>query len=146
MGFHSSAITFNNSEWDRGFINNIISNKTKTYIHQFNYVPKYIKHFMHGESEDTTLLLGAEIEVGGNNNISSDNDKNSTVKKCIQIMNRSDSDEEKKRSIISKIEDRIWKRRTARWFSFSSVGGLNTRWGRFLQRIPEIFCRAADLC
>lgn len=83
-----------NSERNIGFINNIISNKTKTYIHQFNYVPKYIKHFMPGESEDTTLLLGAEIEVGGNNNISSDNDKNSTVKKCIQIMNGSDSDEE----------------------------------------------------
>lgn len=66
----------------------------KTYIHQYNYVPKYIKHFIPGESEDTTLLLGAEIEVGGNNNISSDNDKNSTVKKCIQIMNGSDSDEE----------------------------------------------------
>lgn len=94
ISFHSSAITFNNSEWDRGFINNIISNKTKTYIHQFNYIPKYIKHFMPGESEDTTFLLGAEIEVGGNNNISSDNDKNSTVKKCIQIMNGSDSDEE----------------------------------------------------
>lgn len=94
ISFHSSTITFNNSEWNRGFINNIISNKTKTYIHQFNYIPKYIKHFMPGESEDTTLLLGAEIEVGGNNNISSDNDKNSTVKKCIQIMNGSDSDEE----------------------------------------------------
>lgn len=94
ISFHSSAITFNNSEWDRGFINNIISSKTKTYIHQFNYIPKYIKHFMPGESEDTTLLLGAEIEVGGNNNISSDNYKNSTVKKCIQIMNGSDSDEE----------------------------------------------------
>lgn len=94
ISFHSSAITFNNSEWDRGFINNIILNKTKTYIHQFNYIPKYIKHFMPGESEDTTLLLGAEIEVGGNNNISSDNDKNSTVKKCIQIINGSDSDEE----------------------------------------------------
>lgn len=94
ISFHSSAITFNNSEWDRGFINNIILNKTKTYIHQFNYIPKYIKHFMPGEPEDTTLLLGAEIEVGGNNNISSDNDKNSTVKKCIQIMNGSDSDEE----------------------------------------------------
>ena len=94
ISFHSSAITFNNSEWDRGFINNIILNKTKTYIHQFNYIPKYIKHFMPGESEDTTLLLGAEIEVGGNNNVTSDNDKNSTVKKCIQIMNGSDSDEE----------------------------------------------------
>lgn len=90
----SISFSFNNSERNIGFINNIISNKTKTYIHQFNYVPKYIKHFMPGESEDTTLLLGAEIEVGGNNNISSDNDKNSTVKKCIQIMNGSDSDEE----------------------------------------------------
>ena len=53
----------------------------------------------------------------------------------------SDDDEEKKRSIISKIEDRIWKRRTAGRFSFSSVGGLNTRWGRFLQRMSEIFCQ-----
>lgn len=90
----SISFSFNNSERNIGFINNIISNKIKTYIHQFNYVPKYIKHFMPEESEDTTLLLGAEIEVGGNNNISSDNDKNSTVKKCIQIMNGSDSDEE----------------------------------------------------
>lgn len=88
------SFSFNNSELNIGFINNIILNKTKTYIHKFNYIPKYIKHFMPGESEDTTLLIGAEIEVGGNNNISSDNDKNSTVKKCIQIMNGSDSDEE----------------------------------------------------
>lgn len=87
-----NPITFNNSEWNIEFLDSL--NHSKTYIHQFNYVPKYIKHFMPGESEDTTLLLGAEIEVGGNNNISSDNDKNSTVKKCIQIMNGSDSDEE----------------------------------------------------
>ena len=66
----------------------------KTYIHPYNYVPEYIKHFIPGESEDTTLLLGAEIEVGGNDNICSNNDKELTVKKCIQIMNRSDSDEE----------------------------------------------------
>ena len=94
ISFSSSrnAITFNNSEWNIEFLDSL--NHSKTYIHQFNYVPKYIKHFMPGESEDTTLLLGAEIEVGGNNNISSDNDKNSTVKKCIQIMNGSDSDEE----------------------------------------------------
>ncbi len=92
--FPRSPITFNN-EWNRELINNhIVSNKSKTYIHQFNYIPKYVKHFMPGESEDTTLLLGAEIEVGGNNNIIFDNDKNSTVKKCIQIMNGSDSDEE----------------------------------------------------
>lgn len=99
ISFSSSrnAITFNNGEWNRAVINNVMSNKSKTYIHQFNYIPKYIKHFMPGESEDTTLLLGAEIEVGGNNNIQFDNDKNyknSTVKKCIQIMNGSDSDAE----------------------------------------------------
>lgn len=84
----------NSYEFERGYFRSFVSSRFKTYIHQFNYVPKYIKHFMPGESEDTTLLLGAEIEVGGNNNISSDNDKNSTVKKCIQIMNGSDSDEE----------------------------------------------------
>ena len=87
-----NPITFNDSE----FLDSAL-NPSKTYIHQFNYIPKYIKHFMPGESEDTTLLLGAEIEVGGNNNISYDNDKNyknSTVKKCIQIMNGSDSDAE----------------------------------------------------
>ena len=84
----------NSYEFERGYFRSFVSSRSKTYIHQFNYVPKYIKHFMPGESEDNTLLLGAEIEVGGNNNISSDNDKNSTVKKCIQIMNGSDSDEE----------------------------------------------------
>lgn len=84
----------NSYEFERGYFRSFVSSRSKTYIHKFNYVPKYIKHFMPGESEDTTLLLGAEIEVGGNNNISSDNDKNSTVKKCIQIMNGSDSDEE----------------------------------------------------
>lgn len=81
-------------EYFRSFVSSFVSSRSKTYIHQFNYVPKYIKHFMPGESEDTTLLLGAEIEVGGNNHVTSDNDKNSTVKKCIQIMNGSDSDEE----------------------------------------------------
>ena len=81
-------------EYFRSFVSSFVSSRSKTYIHQFNYVPKYIKHFMPGESEDTTLLLGAEIEVGGNNHVTSDNDKNSTVKKCIQIMNESDSDEE----------------------------------------------------
>lgn len=92
----------NSYEFERGYFRSFVSSRSKTYIHQFNYVPKYIKHFMPGESEDTTLLLGAEIEVGGNNNISSDNDKNSTVKKCIQIMNGSDSDEE---NLIYSIHD-----------------------------------------
>lgn len=91
----STGRSVNESISDREYYHDFYDMKVrKTYIHSFNYVPKYIKHFMPGESEDTTLLLGAEIEVGGNNNISSDNDKNSTVKKCIQIMNRSDSDAE----------------------------------------------------
>ena len=87
-------VSSNSCEFEREYFRSFVSSRSKTYIHQFNYVPKYIKHFMPGESEDTTLLLGAEIEVGGNNNVTSDNDKNSTVKKCIQIMNGSDSDEE----------------------------------------------------
>lgn len=87
-------VSSNSCEFEREYFRSFVSSRSKTYIHQFNYVPKYIKHFMPGESEDTTLLLGAEIEVGGNNNVTSDNDKNSTVKKCIQIMNESDSDEE----------------------------------------------------
>lgn len=87
-------VSSNSCEFEREYFRSFVSSRSKTYIHQFNYVPKYIKHFMPGESEDTTLLLGAEIEVGGNNHVTSDNDKNSTVKKCIQIMNGSDSDEE----------------------------------------------------
>ena len=91
----STGHPVNESISDREYHHDFYDMKVKkTYIHSFNYVPEYIKHFMPGESEDTTLLLGAEIEVGGNNNIPSDNDKNSTVKKCIQIMNGSDSDEE----------------------------------------------------
>lgn len=35
---------------------------SKKYIHQYNYKPEYIKHYMPDEDE-TTLLLGAEIEV-----------------------------------------------------------------------------------
>lgn len=66
----------------------------KNYIHPYNYVPEYIKHFMPGESENTTLLLGAEIEVGGNDSVHCDNDNEHTVKKCIQIINESDSDKE----------------------------------------------------
>lgn len=34
----------------------------KKYIHQYNYKPEYIKHYMPDEDE-STLLLGAEIEV-----------------------------------------------------------------------------------
>lgn len=66
----------------------------KDYIHEYNYIPEYIKHFMDGENKRTTLLLGAEIEVGGNNPEIDLNKKESVVKKCIQIMNGSESDKE----------------------------------------------------
>ena len=64
---------------------------TKKYIHQFNYTPVYIPHYMPYENENTALLLGAEIEIAGNIH---EPDRETVVKKCIQIMNGSDSDEE----------------------------------------------------
>ncbi len=66
----------------------------KTYIHEYNYTPEYIKHFMDYENKRTTLLLGAEIEVGGNKPEVDSNNKQSVVKRCIQIMNGSESDKE----------------------------------------------------
>lgn len=39
-----------------------ICKKKNKYIHEYNYKPEYIKHYMPGEDE-STLLLGAEIEV-----------------------------------------------------------------------------------
>ena len=67
------------------------SNPRKKYIHQFNYTPVYIPHYMPYENENTALLLGAEIEIAGNTH---EPDRETVVKKCIQIMNGSDSDEE----------------------------------------------------
>ena len=63
-----------------------------SYIHSWNFTPEFIHHYMPGENPNTTLLLGAEIEVAGNTNerIS----RNDVVKKCIQIMNGSESDKE----------------------------------------------------
>ena len=66
----------------------------KYYIHEYNYTPEYIKHFMDHENKRTTLLLGAEIEVGGNKPEVDSNNKQSVVKRCIQIMNGSESDKE----------------------------------------------------
>ena len=66
----------------------------KHYIHEYNYTPEYIKHFMDHENKRTTLLLGAEIEVGGNKPEVDSNNKQSVVKRCIQIMNGSESDKE----------------------------------------------------
>lgn len=66
----------------------------KEYIHAFNYKPKYIHHFMDNEKHSTTLLLGVEIEVAGNDPVKDTEIKENVVKKCIQIINGSDSDEE----------------------------------------------------
>lgn len=75
--------------------NTMINNcNKKYYIHEYNYTPKYIKHFMDHENKRTTLLLGAEIEVGGNKPEVDSNNKQSVVKRCIQIMNGSESDKE----------------------------------------------------
>lgn len=75
-------------------INHGAMKSNKTYIHQYNYMPEYIKHFMDYENKRTTLLLGVEIEVGWNKPEIDLNNKQSVVKKCIQIMNGSNSDKE----------------------------------------------------
>lgn len=68
------------------------SKNNKNYIHPYNYKPVYIPHYMENEDNATTLLLGVEIEVGGSNHGKSEH--NNVVKKCIQIINGSDSDKE----------------------------------------------------
>lgn len=68
------------------------SENSKNYIHEYNYVPNFVYHYMPDENKSSTMLLGAEIEVGGNKN--TDLNKNDVVKKCIQIMNNSESTEE----------------------------------------------------
>lgn len=73
---------------------NEISQPEKKYIHSYNYKPDYIPHYIENENPETTLLLGAEIEVAGNHPETDRRIKEDTVKKCIQIMNGSDSDEE----------------------------------------------------
>ena len=75
-------------------ISNEIPQSEKKYIHSFNYKPEYIPHYIKNENPDTTLLLGVEIEVAGNHPETDKRIKEDTVKKCIQIMNGSDSYEE----------------------------------------------------
>lgn len=73
---------------------NEMSQPEKKYIHSYDYKPDYIPHYMENENPDTTLLLGAEIEVAGNHPETDKKIKEDVVKKCIQMMNGSDSDEE----------------------------------------------------
>ena len=78
------------------YLNTSVELPNKKYVHEYNYKPEYIKHVLPDEDISTTLLLGVEIEVGGNQkDPGSDDGRNDIVKKCIQIMNESDSDEEK---------------------------------------------------
>lgn len=63
------------------------SGKSHIYIHSHNYKPEFIKH----TNSSSSLLLGVEIEVAGNKH---EPNRDEVVKKCIQIMNGSDSDEE----------------------------------------------------
>lgn len=87
-----SVTRFESSSFSMEF--NEISQPEKKYIHSYNYKPDYIPHYIENENPDTTLLLGAEIEVAGNHPETDRRIKEDTVKKCIQIINGSDSDEE----------------------------------------------------
>ena len=65
----------------------------RKYIHEYNYKPKYIHYKL--DTENTPLLLGAEIEVADNIDKDEYSNREKVVKKCIQIINGSESDEEK---------------------------------------------------
>lgn len=60
----------------------------KKYIHPYNYKPDYIKY----TDDHSSLLLGVEIEVAGNETPNESANREDVVKKCIQIMNGSESD------------------------------------------------------
>ena len=81
----SSEFNWNQEVIERAFI--------KKYIHEYNYKPKYIHYKL--DTENTPLLLGAEIEVADNIDKDEYSNRENVVKKCIQIMNGSESDEEK---------------------------------------------------
>lgn len=72
-------------------IESVTRSTQKKYIHDYNYKPEYIYHYMPGEDKNTTLLLGAEIEVAGNEK---EPNREDVVKKCIQIINDSEDDAE----------------------------------------------------
>lgn len=95
FSFHSNnnnlMTAYSASELRNTIMNNC---NEKDYIHEWDYKPDYIKHFMDHENKRTTLLLGAEIEVGGLEPFKDSANKQSVVKRCIQIMNGSESDKE----------------------------------------------------
>lgn len=68
---------------------------TKNIIHVHNYKPKYIPYYMPNENKDTTLLLGAEIEVdcGGKSE--------EHAKNVLEIICDKSNDSDKEESIIT---------------------------------------------
>lgn len=68
-----------------------MNTQNRKYIHDYNYKPTYIRNYMPNEDKDTTLIMGCEIEVAGNDN---EPNREDVVKKCIQIINGSEDDAE----------------------------------------------------
>ena len=89
ISFTANNVTINPSIWFTFARTSTYSNNNneESFIHAHNYKPEYIKHRL--ENEQDSLLLGVEIEVAGNTDYNIN--KNNVVKKCIQIMNGSDS-------------------------------------------------------
>ena len=82
-----SDVPFTETEERRTIYQSNTNTFLTKYIHPHNYKPEFIKH----TNLSSSLLLGIEIEVAGNEH---EPVRNGVVKKCIQIMNGSDSDEE----------------------------------------------------
>lgn len=63
FGYNMADFTDALRNFSNVFINFDSSNSSNKYIHDYNYKPKYIPNYMANEDINTTLLLGAEIEV-----------------------------------------------------------------------------------
>lgn len=92
--FVTAYNSYTSSLYSDGSSGSLISTSdTKNYIHGWSYKPTFVYHTL--ENEQSPLLLGAEIEVAGNTTKQNErSDRNNVVKKCIQIINGSDSDKE----------------------------------------------------
>ena len=75
------SVTSNVNDFRYDTIGTIGQLKKDRIIHYYAYIPEYKKHYLSGEDETTTLLLGAEIEVdcGG--------ESEEHAKKVLEIMN-----------------------------------------------------------
>lgn len=72
--------------WRTDLLRRADSNRQKSnIIHSFSYKPTYKKHYLNGENETTTLLLGAEIEVDNGG------ETEEHAKEVLKIMNGEDT-------------------------------------------------------